>query len=102
RPGEEVEVDLAVTDRAGRAARADIAFYAVDEGVLMLTGYKTPDPIPVFTRPRALSVAPLESRDSLARLVRFGRGPGEDKGDEGGGGGVDGRSVREDFRTTAF
>lgn len=103
RPGEELEVELAVSDRAGKPARADVAFYAVDEGVLMLTDYRTPDPIPVFSQRRALSVAPLESRDSLARLFRVGRGPGEDKGDEGGGGGEEGgQPAREDFRTTAF
>ena len=102
RPGEEIDVDLAITDRAGKPARADVAFYAVDEGVLMLTGYKTPDPIPVMTRRRSLAVAPIETRDALARVVRFGRGPGEDKGDEGGGGGEEGAPAREDFRTTAF
>ncbi|MBK8216463.1 MAG: hypothetical protein IPK71_22265 [Myxococcales bacterium] len=97
-PGEEVEVDLAVRDRSGKAARADVAFYAVDEGVLMLTGYKTPDPIPTFTAPRPLAVAGLETREELAKVRRFGRGPGEDKGDEGGGGGL---SARQDFRSTA-
>lgn len=99
-PGDEVDVDLLVTDRAGKGAKADVAFYAVDEGVLMLTGYKTPDPLPVFSARRSLSVMPIESRDDLARIVRLARGPGEDKGDEGGGGG--GIPTRQDFRTTAF
>lgn len=102
RPGEEVEVELAVSGRDGKPAKADVAFYAVDEGVLMLTGYKTPDPLPVFAARRALSVAPIESRDDLARIVRLGRAPGVDKGDEGGGGDDGGMTTREDFRTTAF
>ena len=97
-PGEEVEVDLVVKDQKGKASRADVAFYAVDEGVLMLTGYKTPDPIPTFTAPRPLAVAGLETREDMARVRRFGRAPGEDKGDEGGGGGS---SARQDFRSTA-
>ncbi len=101
-PGDEVDVDLVVTDRAGKGTKADVAFYAVDEGVLMLTGYKTPDPLPVFAARRNLSVAPIESRDNLARIVRLGRGPGEDKGDEGGGGGEGGTAGRQDFRTTAY
>jgi uncharacterized protein YfaS (alpha-2-macroglobulin family) len=100
-PGDDIDVDLVVTDRAGKGSKADVAFYAVDEGVLMLTGYKTPDPLPVFSARRSLSVAPVESRDDLARIVRLGRGPGEDKGDEGGGGG-EGPATRQDFRTTAF
>jgi len=97
-PGEEVEVDLVVKDQKGKPSRADVAFYAVDEGVLMLTGYKTPDPIPAFTAPRPLAVAGLESREDMARIRRFGRAPGEDKGDEGGGGGG---TARQDFRSTA-
>lgn len=101
-PGDEVDVELVVTDRAGKGAKADVAFYAVDEGVLMLTGYKTPDPLPIFAARRSLSVAPVESRDDLARIVRVGRGPGENKGDEGGGGGEEGAPTRQDFRTTAF
>lgn len=101
RPGEQVDVDLVVTGRDGKGVRADVAFYAVDEGVLMLTGYKTPDPLPVFAAKRPLSVMPLESRDDLARIIRLGRAPGVDKGDEGGGG-ADGPSAREDFRTTAY
>jgi uncharacterized protein YfaS (alpha-2-macroglobulin family) len=101
-PGDEVDVDLVVTDRAGKGSKADVAFYAVDEGVLMLTAYKTPDPLPVFSARRGLSVAPIESRDDLARILRLGRGPGEDKGDEGGGGGADALTTRQDFRTTAF
>lgn len=102
RPGDTVDVDLTVTDRAGKGAKADVAFYAVDEGVLMLTGYRTPDPLPVFSARRPLSVAPIESRDNLARILRLSRGPGEDKGDEGGGGGEGGLTTRQDFRTTAF
>src|SRR5690606_38679028 len=101
RPGEEVDVDLLVSGRDGKGVRADVAFYAVDEGVLMLTGYRTPDPLPVSAARRPLSGVPLESRDDLARIVRLGRAPGVDKGDEGGGGG-EGLAAREDFRTTAF
>ncbi len=99
RPGEDIDVDIAVTDRAGKGARSDIAFYAVDEGVLMLTGYKTPDPIPVFTAPRPLAVFSLESREDLAKTFLTSLGSGGDKGGIGGGGGG---AAREDFRSTAF
>jgi uncharacterized protein YfaS (alpha-2-macroglobulin family) len=99
RPGEEVDADVFVKDRAGKPTRAEVTFYAVDEGVLMLTGYKTPDPIPVFTRPRPLAVFALETREDLAKIKSFVGALGEDKGFEGGGGGA---SVREDFRATAY
>lgn len=56
RPGERVDVDMLVKDRAGKGAQSEITLYAVDEGVLMLTAYKTPDPVPVMLGPRPLQV----------------------------------------------
>ncbi len=99
RPGENVEADIVVTDRGGKPTKSNLLVYAVDEGVLMLTGYKTPDPIPVFSAPRALAVFSLESRDDLAKIFLASMlGSGADKGLDGGGGG----SVRQDFRATAY
>lgn len=100
RPGETATVDVSVTDRGGKGKRTEVTLYAVDEGVLMLTGYKTPDPIPVFTAPRALNVGYTEARTDLARLTLspFQNTVGEDKGLEGGGGG----GTRKDFRTSAY
>ncbi len=100
-PGQEAEVDLAVTDRGGKGTQAEVAVYAVDEGVLMLTGYRTPDPVPVFGAPRPLSVATLETREGLAkiRLTAFDT-MGQDKGAEGGGGGFG--EARRDFRQVAL
>ncbi len=100
RPGEAIDVDLAVVDRAGKPVKSEVTFYVVDEGVLMLTGYKTPDPIPVFTAPRSLAVFALEARNDMGRIYQRRVGEsGADKGDEGGGGGGD---TRSDFRATAF
>lgn len=100
KPGEQVEADLVVTDRAGKGVKSDVTFYAVDEGVLMLTGYKTPDPIPAFTAPRPLAVLTADSRSDMAKIVRLAGMGEEDKGGDGGGGG--GGAAREDFRTTAY
>lgn len=102
RPGEEVEVELAVTDAKGVGRAAELTVFAVDEGVLMLTGYKTPDPLPIFTASRPLGVVTLETREALARigLEQLDGMLGADKGADGGGGGSDG--PRSDFRQTAF
>jgi uncharacterized protein YfaS (alpha-2-macroglobulin family) len=111
-PGEEVDVDLAVADRSGKPVESEVTFFAVDEGVLMLTGYKTPDPVPSFARRRSLGVFTVESREDLAHITPLTPGErvpylgfetsakGNDKGDPGGGGGPS--ALRADFRTTAY
>jgi uncharacterized protein YfaS (alpha-2-macroglobulin family) len=113
RPGDEVTADVSVLGRDGHAPRAAVTFYAVDEGVLMLTSYATPDPLPPFTADRRLAVFDIESREALARILPMKNGErvkplgyeflelasSEDKGGNGGGGGG---AVRADFKTTAY
>lgn len=100
-PGQEAEVELKVADRSGKPAKTELTVYAVDEGVLMLTGYKTPDPVPVFGASRPLAVATLETREGLAKisLADF-LALGTDKGHDGGGGGFG--EARQDFRQVAL
>lgn len=57
KPGEKVQLDADVRDAAGRpVADSEIVLFAVDEGVLSLTGYKTPDPLAFFNQRRRLAV----------------------------------------------
>lgn len=106
RPGEELEVGVDVKDATGRPASSEVTLYAVDEGVLSLIGYRTPDPLPVFTAPRPLRTATLESRASLGRVLTDLTGLlglGANKGAEGGGGGgEDGSGARRDFRQSVY
>ena len=101
RPGEAIDVDVQVSDAAGKPARTELALYGVDEGVLSLVRYKTPDPLAVFAAPRALGVFTIEARQALARIASpFG--DGLDKGLEGGDGHMGPAAVRRDFRASAF
>jgi uncharacterized protein YfaS (alpha-2-macroglobulin family) len=112
RPGDMVDADVSVTDRDGHNPRAEVTFFAVDEGVLMLTSYQTPDPLPPFTADQRLAVFSVESREALARILPMKNGErinplgyefaesANDKGGDGGGGG--GQAPRADFKTTAF
>jgi alpha-2-macroglobulin len=101
RPGQRVAVSLSVRDARGAAAPgAEVTLYAVDEGVLSLVDYRTPDPLETFSSPRPLQVATLESRDAEGRLLLDALGSGSDKGRDGGGGGA--LDVRHDFRQTAY
>jgi uncharacterized protein YfaS (alpha-2-macroglobulin family) len=93
-----------VTDAAGRGHRSEVTLWAVDEGVLALTGYQTPDPIDLLYRPRGVglrlgsnlvSVAP-QIADSGQSLLEKGAAPG-------GGGGMDVTGIlRSRFASTAF
>lgn len=101
RPGEQIKVDVDVRDHRGQPARAEVTLYAVDEGVLSLIGYETPDPVRVFGAPRSLKVSTLETRASLAKVHRPFANLGLDKGLDGGSG-ASSMDVRRDFRASAY
>ena len=114
-PGELVDARVALRRIDGTPSAGTVTFYVVDEGVLMLTGYKTPDPLPAFSEPRMLGVFPIESREFLARILRLRNGEriptlgfemadngNADKGNEVGGGGEMPGRMRSDFRTTVY
>ena len=55
--GEKVQLEAEVRDANGKpAADSEVVLFAVDEGVLSLTGYKTPDPLTFFNQRRRLAV----------------------------------------------
>jgi uncharacterized protein YfaS (alpha-2-macroglobulin family) len=68
RPADLVRLEAEVKDRAGNpAADAEVVLYAVDEGVLSLTGYETPDPLAFFSQPRGLGVTTSLTLPTLLR-----------------------------------
>lgn len=64
-PGREVEVEVNVRDGRGQGVSAEVLLYAVDEGVLRLTRYETPDPARTLLPRRA----PTFSLEDLRRTV---------------------------------
>ncbi len=52
RPQQKLEVAIEVADGDGRGVQAEVVAAAVDEGICMLTGFKTPDPYGFFMEPR--------------------------------------------------
>lgn len=113
-PGAEVDAQVTLARTDGMPSAGTVTFYVVDEGVLLLTGYKTPDPLPAFSEPRSLGVYAMESRERLARFIKWhngervsilgyeteGDGSNADKGSEVGGGLDLPGKIRSDFRTT--
>jgi uncharacterized protein YfaS (alpha-2-macroglobulin family) len=100
RPGDTAVVRLAVRDVGGAAARSEVALWAVDEGVLALTGYRTPDPLDLIYRPRDLGMRLASNLVAVTPQVAEGE---KGRREPGGGGGLDGADVlRSRFRTVAF
>ena len=52
----------------GSHSAVDASLWAVDEGVLALTGYKTPDPIDLLYRERGLGMRLASNRIATARF----------------------------------
>lgn len=100
RPGDSARVRVQVRDVAGRGARSEVTLWAVDEGVLSLTGFKTPDPLDLIYRERGLGLRLASNLTSVAPQVPEGE---KGRRDPGGGGGADGADIlRSRFQTTAF
>ncbi|MFL5382988.1 MAG: MG2 domain-containing protein [Longimicrobiaceae bacterium] len=100
RPGDTARIRVRLRDAAGRPQQGEVTVWAVDDGVLSLTGYQTPDPIDLIYQPRGLGMRLASNLVSVAPQVPEGQ-----KGarSPGGGGGRDGSGVlRSVFRPTAF
>ncbi|MCB9744999.1 MAG: Ig-like domain-containing protein, partial [Alphaproteobacteria bacterium] len=97
-PGEEVQVSVSVQRDGEPAANAHVVLWAVDYGVLSLTGYERPEAFDTYYADRPLRVA---SSDNRTRVLD--RGDYLAKGaEDGGGGGADGPATRTRFVTTPF
>ena len=104
RPAQTVSVSALITDGTGQPARdTEVVLYAVDEGILGITGHTTPDPHAFFFRSRPLGVGCALTLPSL-----FPEDPEQhsfaNKGYLiGGGGGSGGRDrVRKNFLPCAY
>ncbi|HEX7655354.1 MAG TPA: alpha-2-macroglobulin family protein, partial [Verrucomicrobiae bacterium] len=100
-PGAPVEVTATLTDhRQQTVAGAEVILYAVDDGILGLSGYELPAPYKLFYASRPLGVTTSISLPNLltedAEAMNFGN-----KGYLGGGGGG-GERPRKNFLACAF
>ena len=100
RPAAKAEIEVSVRDAAGRPSPSEVTLWAVDYGVLSLTGYSTPDVLESIYLDKALQVANADSRQRIVnRRVLTPKGA-----TDGGGGGRDAGpgTLRKDFRVLAF
>ena len=100
-PGEQVTVSL--TTQAGRkGVPAEVVVMAVDEGVLALSNYQTPDLFAQFYGSTPISVFTMDNRAYVIGQRSFG-----EKGENRGGGGaaaskLGGTDMRSRFEFTPF
>src|SRR5207247_5210260 len=100
RPAGTAKVDVQVNDSQGAPAASEVTLWAVDYGVLSLTGFRTPDVLRSVYVAKALEVMTEDNRQRIiSRRVLTPKGS-----DAGGGGGVDASvsEIRKDFRVLAF
>ncbi len=102
RPRQKVNIELQITDQDGNGTNGEITAFAVDEGVLALTGYGTPNAFDDFYGARPLQVASADSRPYVIGQRNFG-----EKGKSRGGGGASGANLegvdlRSRFIPTAY
>lgn len=100
RPASKATIEVDVKDAAGNATQSEVTLWAVDYGVLSLTGYDTPDVLESIYLDKALQVMNEDSRQRIvSRRVLTPKGA-----TDGGGGGRDlsAGTLRKDFRVLAF
>jgi uncharacterized protein YfaS (alpha-2-macroglobulin family) len=100
RPAAKARIEVDVHDSAGKPAQSEVTLWAVDYGVLSLTGYETPDVLQSIYLEKALQVVNEDSREKIvSRRVLTPKGE-----TSGGGGGRDAGPgvIRKDFRVLAF
>ncbi|MEZ5418031.1 MAG: MG2 domain-containing protein [Vicinamibacterales bacterium] len=100
RPAAKATVKVSVKDRAGAGTASEVTLWAVDYGVLSLTGFQPPDVAGDVYVQKALQVMTTDNRQRIVERRVL-----TPKGDtDGGGGGNDAGAgaMRKDFRALAF
>lgn len=99
RPGQRATIKVGLNDAQGKPVAGQVTLMVVDEGVLSLTGYRTPDPHAAIYTERPLSVTTSDARKSLWQRLAADEGMKSDWG--GGGEGGEPQNYRSAFATTA-
>lgn len=92
-PGSDVPIDVSVRDARGAGVATEVLLYAVDEGVLRLTRYETPDPSRSLLPRRAPQFSIEDLRRSVVSRIALPALP-----NASGDGGEDSDGVTEGLR----
>ena len=102
RPGDEIGVNILVTDTSGAPVKGGVSLWAVDEAVLQLTNYRAPSLGDQFYPFRYEQQTLKETRGDLLvrQLPELGRFGGDGAGDLAPP--MDHEQLRQNFKTTAL
>lgn len=101
RPGEQVHATVSLRDHLGAPTAGEVTFMAVDQGVLSLTGYQTPNPVDYFYASRPLGVSNHDTRVMLGTLEDLLAEEAGMKSSPGGSGSGVATNYRSDFAAAA-
>lgn len=100
-PGDTVNLDILVTDPAGKPVESEVCLSVVDKGVLNLVGYELPDPFDFFWRNRPLDVKTVSTLEDVLERKQF-KEKGEDPGGSTGASPFGSVVVRKNFKESAY
>ncbi len=101
RPGEEIEVALALRDPAGRPLAGEATLWLVDQAVLALGREARLDPLPSFLTAMRSRFAARDTRALIFGFLPFVERPGGGEGEEGQGP-LDRQTVRKNFQPVPY
>lgn len=87
RPADPVDVAVEVRGADGRPRSSEVALWAVDHGLLSLTGYTVPDVVKQIYQDKPLMVSTADLRERLIEQVPLTAGGRDGWSGRGGGGG---------------
>jgi len=100
-PGNEVKLDIKVTDSTGAPVKSEVCLSVVDKGVLNLVNYQLPDPFEFFWANRPLDVKTVSTLNDVLGRRQF-KEKGENPGGDGGGSAFGSVVVRKNFKENAY
>jgi uncharacterized protein YfaS (alpha-2-macroglobulin family) len=102
RPGQKIEVSIALADPQGRPVGGEVTLWLVDQAVLALGREQRLDPLPDFITAVNSRLVLGDSRNLAFGFLPFAENPGGDVGEKGEGSLLDRVTVRRNFKPVPY
>jgi len=102
RPGQKVEVAIALADPQGRPQPGEVTLWLVDQAVLALGREQRLDPLPDFITAVSSRLTSSDSRNLAFGFLPFAENPGGEVGEKEAGSLLDRVTVRRNFKPVPY